>query len=1480
MPSFSDFSRRSFKRPEMSTFEPSSCDEQRIESTLIKWTNHFLSQGEDAAPKSISNITTDLNDGVVFCVLLTMLGDIPIKFNQKPKNKFQMVDNVKIALAAMNDIFGNAYWEVNDVRNGDRTTNVEILMTVIKKTQVLATVKNPLVRRGNISDTKAADLLTTWVNKSTKPHNETLESWEYSFRDGRLLSALIHHFHPHLIDLDSLKKGEGLENNEIALTTAEWCGIPKLVDAQYITTNVDTFSLVIYVAFCHKILSTGQSDKNLIKIGKEAPGSETVVDTTSAPKSDTTRSPLSNHSDNQATPTPTSTDTQASPTLSGDNESIENTNVRQATPHVCMRMCDKDTSCPNAGDEGLVVRKNTQALKTKHKRNAPPPPNRNRKDTDKTVADQHQEEEIDVIEEVMLGEFDQESKYLIIENDRLSTAITFKRKVIFEEMKAENKKMSEETARWEDEGRGLLEKKQTILEKIKALEQYIATKGLMVPSLIKPTCMLQDMGGVVLTATALSLKMPHVTKNCISIAKSPLNARKHQHQRTVSNAVIEATAEVLASDEDKVKGITKFQRIVRSYLKGSTRKDNRIELESALNQLMELQNYTAAAARRITEEVHAMIPQTERKAEMSTADLRVPTPKGFKGSKTHLNLNKNIQTLLSNSPSSLRRNHSVTSVGSKQTSGCVPASLENNKLREIVNHCQDFAGFHEELADDMRSTLAEERKSEFPLLFLERMDHFKGKHLNYVRLVFCAMYIEMWKLSLSTECDDGQKGLRRFWDNSDSEEDVGGYEAPLRRLSEYHGLLRRLSELSSGDEAAAYREAAKDMRLALVEIHSERRRELNRMQLVYINWLFGLSGQSGNKKETLVSSKRWFLGYGDVTEIDHTATGGGDKDNKPKRGTRTFLFNDMIIMCRKKERIFTNLSKEKRYRIEKTFTMGKDFRVVYVAGYGNGSSTAIRLSGLYSGGESILTAPGTGTEATGTFVVKGRCEGRRWVRMLETVSNARRHASTSKHLECSIHHGMGQIYMQTTGWTHSYVALTEKSLYVYQAPEIGDVSCILQPLLVLPVETLSEVYTMDNPPSGSLTDTPTPSPFTFTSNENMIETNVSGWTRLLATTPLPPGGWFNAPAGLCDVPDTLMPKAQHEIDSLPTALKNANTTNYVDNLIYGLETAYVPPEDEAAPKNEITPDISNPTDSAQVLNPAFFVACCNFLTKHGLTSEGIFRIPGNGRRVKTLQTLCASCDFGTPAISPEEYSVNDVATALKLYLRELPTSLLGNVYYHRIMNITMMPVEHQTRAIRLFMHKLPSGHREILKLLLNLLEKIIDNSSANMMDKNNLVVCLAPSLLWDHAQRNNQSSSGDKTPASEKYSSASQTSIVRTAQEAAGDIDAIAYMVGQIIDIRHDLFYPLPDVYHALEQMDAQTLALKKSYGAVTGDDKALASYKSATCASVGKGGKCPQNAESLFLISTSAPEVDNVLFVTEGAEWDEWNHQFSVLLS
>ncbi|KNC71786.1 hypothetical protein SARC_15671, partial [Sphaeroforma arctica JP610] len=86
--------------------------------------------------------------------------------------------------------------------------------------------------------------------------------------------------------------------------------------------------------------------------------------------------------------------------------------------------------------------------------------------------------QLDPIEAQLILEAERENRYLQIENDRLSTAITQKRMTILEEMQLAEKKLAGEAAKWTEEAALLLKTKQQILEKIKKLEHYITTKGL------------------------------------------------------------------------------------------------------------------------------------------------------------------------------------------------------------------------------------------------------------------------------------------------------------------------------------------------------------------------------------------------------------------------------------------------------------------------------------------------------------------------------------------------------------------------------------------------------------------------------------------------------------------------------------------------------------------------------------------------------------------------------------------------------------------------------------------------------------------------------------------------------------------------------------------------------------------------------------------------------------------------------------------
>jgi len=73
--------------------------------------------------------------------------------------------------------------------------------------------------------------------------------------------------------------------------------------------------------------------------------------------------------------------------------------------------------------------------------------------------------------------------------------------------------------------------------------------------------------------------------------------------------------------------------------------------------------------------------------------------------------------------------------------------------------------------------------------------------------------------------------------------------------------------------------------------------------------------------------------------------------------------------------------------------------------------------------------------------------------------------------------------------------------------------------------------------------------------------------------------------------------------------------------------------------------------------PAIIVKCCDFIIENGgLEIEGIFRVSGSALRLKKLrETFEVNIDY---VISTELYTVMDVSSLLKDYIRSLPEPLI------------------------------------------------------------------------------------------------------------------------------------------------------------------------------------------------------------------------------
>jgi hypothetical protein len=74
--------------------------------------------------------------------------------------------------------------------------------------------------------------LLQWVRNRTDSYGLEAKNWTKSWADGLLYCALLHSYHPELIDYKSLKAENAEQNIKIAYEAAAKLGIPELLDPE------------------------------------------------------------------------------------------------------------------------------------------------------------------------------------------------------------------------------------------------------------------------------------------------------------------------------------------------------------------------------------------------------------------------------------------------------------------------------------------------------------------------------------------------------------------------------------------------------------------------------------------------------------------------------------------------------------------------------------------------------------------------------------------------------------------------------------------------------------------------------------------------------------------------------------------------------------------------------------------------------------------------------------------------------------------------------------------------------------------------------------------------------------------------------------------------------------------------------------------------------------------------------------------------
>ncbi|CAK1367800.1 unnamed protein product [Cercospora beticola] len=145
--------------------------------------------------------------------------------------------------------------------------------------------------------------------------------------------------------------------------------------------------------------------------------------------------------------------------------------------------------------------------------------------------------------------------------------------------------------------------------------------------------------------------------------------------------------------------------------------------------------------------------------------------------------------------------------------------------------------------------------------------------------------------------------------------------------------------------------------------------------------------------------------------------------------------------------------------------------------------------------------------------------------------------------------------------------------------------------------------------------------------------------------------------------------------------------------------------------------------------PSVVYRCIEYLTaKQAIAEEGIFRLSGSNTLIKALRERFNT--EGDVNLLEEEqyYDVHAVASLLKLYLRELPASILTRDLHLDFLHCLEIVGEEKIVALNALVNKLPRQNRALLEALSAFMLLIVNNVLVNKMNVRNLGVVFSPTL--------------------------------------------------------------------------------------------------------------------------------------------------------
>lgn len=236
--------------------------ERQQKKTFTAWCNSHLRK----VGVKINELDQDFRDGINLLRLLELIsGDKVPPAERRGKMRVHKIANVNKALQFIAEhgvkLAGIGAEEIVD---GNLKMTLGMIWTIILRFAI---------QDISVEEMSAKEGLLLWCQRKTAPYkNVNVQNFHMSFKDGLAFCALIHRHRPDLIDYESLKKGNDMENLNLAFEVAEkHLDIPKMLDAEDIvgTPKPDERAIMTYVSsYYHAFSSSAQAEQAAKRIGQ------------------------------------------------------------------------------------------------------------------------------------------------------------------------------------------------------------------------------------------------------------------------------------------------------------------------------------------------------------------------------------------------------------------------------------------------------------------------------------------------------------------------------------------------------------------------------------------------------------------------------------------------------------------------------------------------------------------------------------------------------------------------------------------------------------------------------------------------------------------------------------------------------------------------------------------------------------------------------------------------------------------------------------------------------------------------------------------------------------------------------------------------------------------------------------------------------------------------------------------------------------